>query len=364
MLAASWSSSTRKARASSSPSTRPISKAARPKISRTCARCSPISMAARSTRSSPKAHCRRTSSPRHHPAAGTPTGASVVSCLRCTATNLRRCKRVLPLASAAILWCMICRASCACPASSIARASRSCRASSESTPYRSIAVPPCIAAFPLVADDDEPGSAWTASGQSKRKASRWGELNERALKVENLPRWVPQIFPTATRTRHGGYRVASADLGRGFEEDLSIDPRGIKYFGIADQGDTRQGRRTAVELVAEFQQVEAPQAADWLEKTLGGNGHDPGSIRHHHRSPSRNRNPRPTPKSRSPGSRSCSWSSTSSSARPRPRSSASAPRSSTTGRGRARAAGARWRRRRQAGARHLISRARAVARAG
>jgi Protein of unknown function (DUF3631)/RepB DNA-primase N-terminal domain len=135
--------------------------------------------------------------------------------------------------------------------------------------------PAVHAAFPLLAED-EPGSAWTASEQSI-KALRWGELNERALKVENLPRWVPQIFPTAMRTRHGGYRVASAALGRGFEEDLSIDPRGIKFFGIADMGDTRQGRRTAVELVAEFQQVEAPQAADWLEKTLGGNGHDSGS---------------------------------------------------------------------------------------
>jgi hypothetical protein len=94
------------------------------------------------------------------------------------------------------------------------------------------------------------------------------------LKTENLPRWVPQIFPTAKRTRAGGFRVASADLGRGFEEDLGIDPRGIKFFGIADMGDKRQGRRTAVELVADFQQVEAPQAAEWLEKTFGGNGHD------------------------------------------------------------------------------------------
>jgi hypothetical protein len=98
--------------------------------------------------------------------------------------------------------------------------------------------------------------------------------------LENLPRWVPKIFPTAKLTRAGGFRVASADLGRGFEEDLGIDPRGIKYFGIADQGDPRGGRRSPVELVAEFQQVEAPQAADWLEKTLNsrGNGHDTESA--------------------------------------------------------------------------------------
>jgi Protein of unknown function (DUF3631) len=131
-----------------------------------------------------------------------------------------------------------------------------------------------LAAFPLVVDDDdEPGSAWTRDINS-RGNSRWSDLNERALKAESLSRWVPQIFPTAKRTRAGGFRVASVDLGRGFEEDLGIDPRGIKYFGIADQGDPRGGRRTAVELVAEWQQVEAPEAAEWLEKALGGNGHD------------------------------------------------------------------------------------------
>jgi hypothetical protein len=128
-----------------------------------------------------------------------------------------------------------------------------------------------IAAFPPVSDDP---AATAASRQSKHKSSHWGELNERALKAETLLRWVPKIFPTAKRTRAGGFRVASVDLGRGFEEDLGIDPRGIKYFGIADQGDPRGGRRTPIELVAEWQQVEAPQAADWLEKTLGSNGHD------------------------------------------------------------------------------------------
>ena len=134
--------------------------------------------------------------------------------------------------------------------------------------------PAVFAAFPLL-PEDEPGSAWTMPLQSKHKSSRWGELNERALKAENLPRWVPKIFPTAKRTRAGGFRVASADLGRGFEEDLGIDPRGIKYFGIADQGDPRGGRRTPIELVAEWQHVEAPQAAEWLEQTLNsGNGQD------------------------------------------------------------------------------------------
>jgi hypothetical protein len=104
--------------------------------------------------------------------------------------------------------------------------------------------------------------------RARKHDTRFGALNERALKVENLPKWVKAIFPTAKRTRAGGYRVKSVDLGRGFQEDLSISPKGIKYFGVADQGDKRKGRRTPIELVAEWQHVEPPQAADWLEKAL------------------------------------------------------------------------------------------------
>jgi len=107
----------------------------------------------------------------------------------------------------------------------------------------------------------------TAQRQPPRKKTRFGALNERAL--ANLDKWVPKLFPTAKRTRKGGYRVTSADLGRGVEEDVSFTPNGIKYFGIADQGDKRKGRRTPVALVAEWQHAELPQAAEWLEKALG-----------------------------------------------------------------------------------------------
>jgi Protein of unknown function (DUF3631)/RepB DNA-primase from phage plasmid len=121
-------------------------------------------------------------------------------------------------------------------------------------------------AFPL--PEGEPATA--EPKRSRQGGGKFGALNESALK--NLARWVPLIFPTAKKTNAGGYRVASADLGRGFQEDLGLDPRGIKYFGIADQGDKRGGRRTAVEVVAEFQQIEPPEAAAWLEKALAANG--------------------------------------------------------------------------------------------
>jgi putative DNA primase/helicase len=113
----------------------------------------------------------------------------------------------------------------------------------------------------------------TAQRQPPRKKTRFGALNERAL--ANLDKWVPELFPTAKRTRAGGYRVKSADLGRGLQEDLSITPQGIKYFGVADQGDKRQGRRSPVQLIAEWQHVELPQAAEWLEKMLGSTEQEP-----------------------------------------------------------------------------------------
>lgn len=76
-------------------------------------------------------------------------------------------------------------------------------------------------------------------------------LNEQAM--NRIPEWVPILFPAAREYKQG-YRVASADLGLNFEEDLTIHPwpLGIKYFGVSDQGDATEGRRTPISLVAEF----------------------------------------------------------------------------------------------------------------
>ena len=69
----------------------------------------------------------------------------------------------------------------------------------------------------------------------------------------NLKQWVPAFFPDAREYKEG-YRVASADIGQDYEEDLTIHPlpMGIKYFGIADQGDKAEGRRTPVSIIAEY----------------------------------------------------------------------------------------------------------------
>jgi hypothetical protein len=109
----------------------------------------------------------------------------------------------------------------------------------------------------------------SAKPKDKPKAKRpeahhgWGDpLNRLAL--ANLDAWVPDLFPSAHKTADGGYRIKSDALGRDLEEDLSISPKGIKDWGVRDQGDPRQGKRTAVELVVEY-----GKTREWLEEKLG-----------------------------------------------------------------------------------------------
>lgn len=55
------------------------------------------------------------------------------------------------------------------------------------------------------------------------------EVNGKALAT--LDGWVPKLLPPARKQATGGWRVSSADLGRKFQEDLSIHPSGIQDFG-------------------------------------------------------------------------------------------------------------------------------------
>jgi hypothetical protein len=76
-------------------------------------------------------------------------------------------------------------------------------------------------------------------------------LNDHAMR--RLADWVPHFFPAARQYKEG-FRVGSDDLGRDLEEDLTIHPwpLGIKDFGLADQGDKTEGRRTPVSLIAQY----------------------------------------------------------------------------------------------------------------
>lgn len=93
-------------------------------------------------------------------------------------------------------------------------------------------------------------------------------LNDHAM--NRVKEWVPTYFPAAREYKEG-YRVASADLGLDYEEDLTIHPwpLGIKYFGVSDQGDATEGRRTPISLISEFVfQGDKQRAARSLADTL------------------------------------------------------------------------------------------------
>jgi len=104
----------------------------------------------------------------------------------------------------------------------------------------------------------------------------FGRVNEAAIAA--LGAWVPLLFPAA-REYSGGYRVSSVDLGRDLEEDLSLVPEGIVDFGVADMGDERDGKRSAIDTVLEWaprmfdDPLDAPvtafDAALWLCDCLG-----------------------------------------------------------------------------------------------
>lgn len=107
---------------------------------------------------------------------------------------------------------------------------------------------------------EEAGLVRVASGKAKAPTAPkertpaaeddfFGRVNEAAM--SGLHAWVPVLFPTA-REYHGGFRVASVDLGRELEEDLSIVPDGIVDFGVADMGDEKEGKRSPIDLVLEW----------------------------------------------------------------------------------------------------------------
>jgi hypothetical protein len=114
-----------------------------------------------------------------------------------------------------------------------------------------------------------PAKAPASSSRSSTSSSDdFKRVNDAA--IANLDAWVPTLFPGARRAT-GGYRVSSADLGRELEEDLSITNDGIVDWGVADQGDAREGRRTPIDVVIEWSSV-AKKPADalhWLADCLG-----------------------------------------------------------------------------------------------
>jgi Bifunctional DNA primase/polymerase, N-terminal len=109
----------------------------------------------------------------------------------------------------------------------------------------------------------------TPKGKGKidhQSQTDWASLNSTAL--QNLAAWVPALLPAAI-PKDGCWRVPSKSLGRDLQEDLSITPQGIKDFGIHDQGDAREGKRSPIDLVMEHGQRGFAEAVDWLRERLG-----------------------------------------------------------------------------------------------
>jgi len=112
-------------------------------------------------------------------------------------------------------------------------------------------------------DGEKPGAAPPPA----EGGNDFAKVNDAAM--GNLDAWVKALFPSAKRGAHG-YRIRSKELGRDLEEDLAIHESGIVDFGVADQGDPRQGRRTPIDLVIEWSAHKTPKdALHWLAGQLG-----------------------------------------------------------------------------------------------
>jgi len=116
----------------------------------------------------------------------------------------------------------------------------------------------------LAAAPPAPSSPPSASARSAAPSGGddFKRVNDAALQA--LDAWVPEILPKARRSAStGGYRVASKDLGRQLEEDLSITPEGIMDFG-EEQG------YTAIDLVMRWSSSTTPKdALHWLAGRIG-----------------------------------------------------------------------------------------------
>ena len=109
-------------------------------------------------------------------------------------------------------------------------------------------------------------------------------LNQAALADPSA--WVPELFPdTKIADYHSGLRVWPQ---RDLEEAITIIPgdgpdAGVKDFGVADQGDPKEGRRSPLWLVLEWQfdvpiekiiahkvsKAKFKEAFDWLAEKVG-----------------------------------------------------------------------------------------------
>jgi Protein of unknown function (DUF3987)/RepB DNA-primase N-terminal domain len=130
--------------------------------------------------------------------------------------------------------------------------------------------PPYKATDFASAPADDPYTKLAQINRQHTSKSPTQEIN--AIAITTNTSWFKTLFPKATRYHGNGWRVKSKHLERELEEDISLEPgKGIKDFGVHDQGDPRSnpGGRTAIDLVMEWRGVDFDAAFDWLSKQVG-----------------------------------------------------------------------------------------------
>lgn len=119
----------------------------------------------------------------------------------------------------------------------------------------------------ILAADGTPARKTPAAKPARSGDTFWQRVNTLAL--ERADTWVSDIFPSAKKQATGAWRVASADLGRALEEDISIHPDGVQDFG-------EEKASTPIQLVGDFGGAPTPKdAAHWLCERMGV---DPASL--------------------------------------------------------------------------------------
>jgi hypothetical protein len=109
----------------------------------------------------------------------------------------------------------------------------------------------------------------TATARPTAGDTFWNRVNTAAL--DNTDAWVPMLFSSAKKeTGTGAWRVSSASLGRGLQEDISIHSSGIQDFG-------EERGLTAIDLVQKYSVHDTPKdAAFALCQQLGREPNDFG----------------------------------------------------------------------------------------
>ena len=129
------------------------------------------------------------------------------------------------------------------------------------TPNRIAEAPRSLARLVAVIEAAREAKKRKSNGDTHAHASDFFE-HVNVVALTRLDEWVPRVLPKAVKQATGGWRVTSNDLGRNYEEDLSIHPTGIRDFGPG-------AGLTPIDVVLRYgTAADAAAAALWLCETV------------------------------------------------------------------------------------------------